>query len=147
MTAGTRQKTHRIDSNSGCTEPLHVMAELLRAIARVEKKCALLTGAEAIASQRFTRRYGFEADWQEEFNLPFENRGYRQRFLSQEEIRCALSIPVRSYTSRVSDGPCSTQPGSWADLSIAVANNATLPRDQLTTSADLQIFHLPSTCL
>ena len=91
--------THRIYSNAGGTEPLHVMAELLQAIARGEKQCALLTGAEAIASQRFALRNGFEDDWREEFNLPFENREYRQRFVSQEEISCGLTMPVRSYAA------------------------------------------------
>jgi acetyl-CoA C-acetyltransferase len=76
------------------------MAELLQAIARGEKKCALLTGAEAIASQRFAQRNGFEDNWREEFDTPFENREYReyrQCFVSREEINCGLSIPVRSY--------------------------------------------------
>lgn len=88
---------HRVYSSAGGTEPLHVMTELLQAIARGEKKCALLTGAEAIASQRFALRNGFEDDWEEEFDAPFENREYRQRFVSHEEISCGLSLPVRSY--------------------------------------------------
>ncbi len=88
---------HRVYSNAGGTEPLHVMVELLQAIARGEKKCVLLTGAEAIASQRFALRNGFEDNWREEFDVPFENREYRQRFVSGEEISCGLSLPVRSY--------------------------------------------------
>jgi acetyl-CoA C-acetyltransferase len=88
---------HRIYSNAGGTEPLHVMVELLGAIARGEKTLALLTGAEAIASQRFGMRNSFEDDWREEFDIPFENRQYRQRFVSPEEISCGLSLPVRSY--------------------------------------------------
>jgi len=88
---------HRIYSNAGGTEPLHLMVELLAAIARGEKQLALLTGAEAIASQRFAVRNGFEDDWREEFDVPFDNREYRQRFVSPDEIRGGLSIPVRSY--------------------------------------------------
>jgi acetyl-CoA C-acetyltransferase len=89
--------THRIFSNASGTEPLHVMVELLGAIARGEKNVALLTGAEAIASQRFAQRNGLVDDWHEEFDTPFENREYLDRLLSMEEIRCGLTMPVRSY--------------------------------------------------
>jgi acetyl-CoA C-acetyltransferase len=88
---------HRIYTNAGGTEPLQVMTELLRDIARGEKKFALLTGAEAIASQRFALRRGLEDDWKEQADAPFENREYRQRFVSKEEITGGLTLPVRSY--------------------------------------------------
>lgn len=74
-----------------------MMVELLGAIARGEKNIALLTGAEAIASQRFVQRNGLVDDWHEEFDTPFENRVYLDRLVSMEEIRCGLTMPVRSY--------------------------------------------------
>ncbi|CAA0106158.1 Uncharacterised protein [Halioglobus japonicus] len=89
--------THRIYSNASGTEPLHVMAQLLGAISRGEKNIALLTGAEAIASQRFAQRNGFAEDWREEFDTPYENREYLDRLVSNEEVAGGLTMPVRSY--------------------------------------------------
>lgn len=87
----------RIYSSAGGTEPLHMLVEVLGAIARGETQVALLTGAEAIASQRFAERHGLEADWREEYDTPFDNREYRNRFVSPEEIGGGLTLPVRSY--------------------------------------------------
>jgi acetyl-CoA C-acetyltransferase len=93
--------TRRIYSSAGGTEPLHMLAELMGAIARGETQVALLAGAEAIASQRFAERNGLVADWREEFDFPFDhpfdNREYRNRFVSPEEISGGLTLPVRSY--------------------------------------------------
>jgi len=71
--------------------------ELMGAIARGEQQVALLAGAEAIASQRFAERNGLAADWREDFDAPFDNREYRQRFVSPDEINGGLTLPVRSY--------------------------------------------------
>lgn len=88
---------HRIYSGASGTEPLRLMAELLGAIARGEKTVALLTGAEAIASQRFAQRNGFTDDWQEEDDTPFDNREHRDPLVSMAEIHGGLTMPVRSY--------------------------------------------------
>ncbi|MBK6510797.1 MAG: hypothetical protein IPG06_15995 [Haliea sp.] len=95
----------RIYSSAGGTEPLRLLVELMGAIARGERQVALLTGAEAIARQRFAERNGLAADWREDFDAPFDipfdisfdNREYRQRFVSPEEINGGLTLPVRSY--------------------------------------------------
>lgn len=89
--------SHRIYSQVGGTEPLQLLAELMGDIARGEKTLAVLTGAEAIASQRFAVRHGYEANWREEFDIPFDNREDRQRFVAQQEIDSGLGLPVRSY--------------------------------------------------
>lgn len=89
--------TQRIYSSAGGTEPLHLLVELMGAIARGEQQVALLTGAEAIASQRFAERNGLAADWREDYDTPYDNREYRQRFVSPEEINGGLTLPVRSY--------------------------------------------------
>jgi len=89
--------SHRIYSNSGGTEPLRIMAELLQDIARGEKTTALLTGAEAIANQRFATRNGYEADWHEEFDTPFDNRKHMEMFVAKQEIECGVALPVRAY--------------------------------------------------
>ncbi len=64
----------RIYSNAGGTEPLQIMVELLQAIARGETTLALLTGAEAIANQRFAVRHGYAQDWREDFDAPLDKR-------------------------------------------------------------------------
>ena len=87
----------RIYSNAGGTEPLQIMVELLRAIARGETKLALLTGAEAIANQRFAVRNGYDPNWREEFDVPLDRREYRKRFASKEEFVSGLSLPAHYY--------------------------------------------------
>lgn len=88
---------HRIYSNVGGTQPLELMMELLQDIARGEKQLALLTGAEAIATQRFAVRHGYEQHWHEEFDVACDNREYHQRYVSKAEIESGLGLPVRSY--------------------------------------------------
>ncbi len=89
--------TQRIYSATGGTEPLHLMIELLQAIARGESKVALLTGAEAIASERFAVRNGYEADWREVFDASLDKRDNPKRFASNAEISSGLSLPVHYY--------------------------------------------------
>jgi acetyl-CoA C-acetyltransferase len=87
----------RIYSNAGGTEPLQIMVELLQAIARGETTLALLTGAEAIANQRFAVRHGYAQDWREDFDAPLDKRNYHKRFASKQEISSGLSLPVHYY--------------------------------------------------
>jgi acetyl-CoA C-acetyltransferase len=87
----------RIYSNAGGTEPLQIMVELMHAIARGETKLALLTGAEAIANQRFAIRNGLEDNWREEFDAPLDKREYHKRFASKQEMSSGLSLPVHYY--------------------------------------------------
>jgi acetyl-CoA C-acetyltransferase len=88
---------HRIYSNVGGTQPLQVMVELLAAISRGEKRLALLTGAEAIANQRFAQRNGYEIDWREEYDAPLDHREYQKRFASKAEIDSGLRLPMHFY--------------------------------------------------
>lgn len=90
--------SHRIYSNAGGTEPLQIMMEMALAIARGEKQSVLLTGAEAIANERYAQRHGFEDNWIEEFDEPLDNREYRQRFVSPEEIHSGLGMPTHYYS-------------------------------------------------
>ncbi len=87
----------RIYSNAGGTEPLQIMVELMHAIARGETTLALLTGAEAIANQRFAVRKGYDDNWREEFDAPLDKREYHKRFASKEEFSSGLSLPVHYY--------------------------------------------------
>lgn len=88
---------HRIYSNAGGTEPLTLMMELLHNIAHGQTKLALLTGAEAIANQRFAMRSAYEENWHEDLGAPLDNREYRKRFASKEELSSGLSLPVQYY--------------------------------------------------
>jgi acetyl-CoA C-acetyltransferase len=87
----------RIYSTVGGTEPLTLMAELLLAIARGEMQLALLTGAEAIATQRFATRKGYTLDWVEEFDAPLDKREFSKRYASREEVACGLILPAHFY--------------------------------------------------
>jgi acetyl-CoA C-acetyltransferase len=87
----------RIYSNVGGTEPLSLLVELLQTIARGESQLALLTGAEAIATQRFATRQGYALDWAEEFDVPLDKREFVKRYASREEIASGLILPVHFY--------------------------------------------------
>jgi len=87
----------RVYSNVGGTEPLQLMIELLQAIARGETRMALLTGAEAIANQRFAMRHGVGLDWREEFDAPLDDRVSLKRMVSPAELASGLSLPVHYY--------------------------------------------------
>ena len=89
---------HRIYSNAGGTEPLTLMMELLHNIAHGQTKLALLTGAEARANQRFALRSAYEENWREDISAPLDNREYRKRFASKEELSCGLTLPVQYYS-------------------------------------------------
>lgn len=89
--------SHRLYSNAGGTEPVQIMMEMCREIARGAKRAVLLTGAEAIASERFAQRKGLEDDWQEEIEAPLDNREYRQRFASTQELRSGMFLPAHYY--------------------------------------------------
>lgn len=88
---------HRIYSNAGGTQPQLMLSEMFSAIGRGKKELVLLCGAETIANQRFAQRNGFEDDWEENFDLPLDNREYRERFAVPEELRSGMSLPVHYY--------------------------------------------------
>lgn len=90
---------HRVYSGTGGTEPLQLMFDLMQSVARGDTDIALLTGAEAIASQRFAARRGIEADWREAYDTPFDDRESSQRFVSMEELGAGLNLPVRYYAT------------------------------------------------
>ncbi len=89
--------TKRIYSNVGGNEPLQLLVELMQAIASGEIKSALLTGAEAIANQRYAMRQGVVLDWQEDIEAPLDDRTAVDRLVSMEEINAGFNLPVRFY--------------------------------------------------
>jgi acetyl-CoA C-acetyltransferase len=91
------EPAHRIYSTAGGTEPVQLMMEMCREIARGAKRAVLLTGAEAIGSERFGQRKGLEDDWQEIIDAPLDNRNHKMRFVSRQELRSGLYLPAHFY--------------------------------------------------
>jgi acetyl-CoA C-acetyltransferase len=89
--------SRRIYSEFGGTQPLQLMMELFQAIARAEIDVALLTGAEAIATQRQAVRNGWALDWREDYDAPLDNRDTAKRFVAREELHSGLGLPVHYY--------------------------------------------------
>lgn len=89
--------SQRVYSDAGGTEPLQVMEEMCRAIARGEKRFVLLTGAEAIANERYARRAGYEDNWREDIDAPLDSREYKKRFASTQELHSGMTLPAHYY--------------------------------------------------
>ena len=89
--------TARIYSDVGGTQPLELLTELLQDIAQGRTTVALLAGAEAIANQRFAVRHNIELDWRETYSRPLDNRKYRNRYASAEEVSSGLHMPAHFY--------------------------------------------------
>lgn len=89
--------SHRIYSNAGGTEPMQILAEMCQEIARGAKRAVLLTGAEAIANERYATRHNLQDDWQENIDAPLDSREYKIRFASPQEIRSGMFLPVHYY--------------------------------------------------
>lgn len=89
--------SHRIYSNAGGTEPMQLLAEMSQEIARGAKRAVLLTGAEAIANERYAKRNDLKDDWHESFDAPLDAREYKARFVSAQEIRSGMFLPAHYY--------------------------------------------------
>jgi acetyl-CoA C-acetyltransferase len=87
----------RIYSNVGGNSPLQLLAELSGAIARGDIDCALVAGAEAIASQRHAQRSGKELDWAENYDHPLDSREYTERFAAPAELASGMYLPAHYY--------------------------------------------------
>ncbi|TDG14845.1 acetyl-CoA acetyltransferase [Seongchinamella unica] len=87
----------RIYSDAGGTQPLQLLAEFSGAIARGELQCALLTGMEAMASQRYAQRNGLEPDWSEHFDPPLDSRDAVTQMVSPAELNSGLYLPAHWY--------------------------------------------------
>jgi len=87
----------RIYGTIGGTQPLQLMAELLSCIARGELECALLAGAEAIASQRHAQRNSLTPNWEEHFDLSMDSRMDSDLGAAQAEQLSGMYLPVHYY--------------------------------------------------
>lgn len=87
----------RIYGTIGGTQPLQLMAELFSCIARGELDCALLVGAEAIASQRYAQRNSLTPNWAEHFDLPLDSRTDTDLGAAPAERLSGMYLPVHYY--------------------------------------------------
>ena len=65
-----------------------------------EIRCALITGAEAIANIKYAVRNGLEADWSEQIDEGFEDRWLKNNadnMVSEYEMAHGLFLPVQAY--------------------------------------------------
>lgn len=92
--------SHCIYGQVGGTEPQSRVIEFAGDIARGERSVVLMTGAEAIRSQRSAQRAGQNLDWSESFDpLPpgapaLEDRGWGKLFVSNQEVSNGLLVPM-----------------------------------------------------
>jgi acetyl-CoA C-acetyltransferase len=87
----------RIYSGAGGNEPLSRMAELMTRIAAGEIQLALLGGSEAIANERHAQRQQKELDWNEEFDVPLDDRQKAHRMAHKAELNSGMYLPAHFY--------------------------------------------------
>jgi acetyl-CoA C-acetyltransferase len=90
---------HRIYSEVGGSQPLQLLAEMFQALAKNEKKLVLLSGVEAIGTQKFAQKNGLIPNWYEDHvDVDLEDRGHGQSFVDDTEIQNGLTIPIYYYS-------------------------------------------------
>jgi acetyl-CoA C-acetyltransferase len=90
---------HRIYSEVGGSQPLQLLAEMFQALAKNEKKLVLLSGVEAIGTQKFAKKNGLIPNWYEDHvDVDLEDRGHGQSFVDDTEIQNGLTIPIYYYS-------------------------------------------------
>ena len=94
---GARPRS-RIYTSVGGNEPQSRLIEFAHDIARGERECVLLTGAEAIRNERHARRAGRELDWSEHHDVALEERDPDLALLSPQEIANGLMLPIDCYS-------------------------------------------------
>jgi acetyl-CoA C-acetyltransferase len=90
---------HRIYSEVGGSQPMQLLAEMFQALAKNEKKLVLLSGVEAIGTQKFAQKNGLIPNWYEDHaDVDLEDRGHGQSFVDDTEIQNGLTIPIHYYS-------------------------------------------------
>jgi len=82
----------------GGNQPQSRLIEFARDIALGERELVLFAGAEAIRNQRQAERRGTTLDWNEEFEVPLDDRGIGADLFTSQEIHNGLVMPVYFYT-------------------------------------------------
>lgn len=84
----------------GGQTPQRLINEFSERIHSGENRCALITGAEAIANIKYAVRNGIEADWHENIESDFEDRWQKNNadnMVSDYEMAHGLFLPVQAY--------------------------------------------------
>ena len=84
----------------GGQTPQRLVNEFCERIYRGENRCALITGAEAIATIKSAVRGGIDLDWNEHIDAQFEDRWLKNNadnMVSDYEMRHGLFLPVQAY--------------------------------------------------
>ena len=84
----------------GGQTPQRLVNEFCERIYRGENRCALITGAEAIANIKFAVRNGLELDWNESVDGDYEDRwlpGDTDNMVSSYEMAHGVFLPVQTY--------------------------------------------------
>ena len=90
---------HRVYSEVGGTQPIQLMAEMFQALAKNEKQLVLLSGVEAIGTQKFAHKLGINLDWREDYaDVELEDRGYGKSFVADVETHNGLTLPIYYYS-------------------------------------------------
>ena len=89
---------HRIYSEVGGTQPLQLLLEMSHAIASGEKSLVLLAGAEAIGFQKYGQRNNIKINWQQDFDVDLDDRGYGKKLITEQEIANGLQSPALYYS-------------------------------------------------
>ena len=91
------EPSHAIYSAVGGQSPQRMVNRMAEAIYRGEVDVALITGAEAIANIKHAVRNGFELDWREEHDDPFDDEWSGDGQVSEYEMAHGLYLPLRAY--------------------------------------------------
>ena len=91
------EPSRAIYSAVGGQSPQRMVNRMAEAIYRGEVDVALITGAEAIANIKHAVRNGYELDWREEHDDPFEDEWCGDGQVSDYEMAHGLYLPLRAY--------------------------------------------------
>ena len=94
------QPANLIYAAVGGQTPQRLINEFSERIHRGENKCALITGAEAIANIKYAVRNGIEANWNEVVEGDFEDRWLKNNadnMVNDYEMAHGLFLPVQAY--------------------------------------------------
>jgi acetyl-CoA C-acetyltransferase len=141
---------HRIYSEVGGTQPIQLIAEMFQALAKNEKQLVLLSGVEAIGTQKFAHKLGINLDWHEDYaDVELEDRGYGKSFVADVETHNGLTLPIYYYSlienmRAINAGSslkehAETMAQMWAPFSKRAAENPYAQFPQAFTAQELLV--------
>ena len=136
-----------IYADVGGQTPQRLVNRFCREIAAGEIRCALVAGAEAIASIKLAARTGLTPDWREEVGGEYVDEWLTNKMVSPYERAHGLFLPLRVYplfehAQRVRDGRTLEQQRAWmaqvlAPMSRVAAGNPFAQFPQARSTAEI----------